>query len=102
MGEKVNPRICNLMTTLSPHSYMGLNFFLATGELIQLFSRRRFNVRIQPHTLLNLSKLDEKKSLIVKKIINKLGMGVRSDGGTPMTGQLVLCTSSPHPPFLLL
>jgi hypothetical protein len=37
-------------------------------------SRRRFNVRIRPHSLLNFSKLDEKKSLIVEKINNELGM----------------------------
>jgi len=37
-------------------------------------SRCGFNVRFQPHSLLNFSKLDEKKSLIVEKINNELGM----------------------------
>jgi len=43
--------------------------------------QQNFIVRIQPHSLLDFSKLDEKKSLIVEKISNELGM--RGSGQLP-------------------
>jgi len=50
MGEKVNPRICSLTTTLSPHSLNGklnLNINMLGGKVVGMeISSERKNVRI--------------------------------------------------------